>query len=101
MGYRILDSVTASYDSKYLSVGAMDAVSKSPSGGKPRSLSYFQVAGVSPVTGAAVVSGNYPASSGSVAGLVKNPTSSSSTGALIDGSSSSNVSNVPPVNGTC
>lgn len=79
----------------------MEALPKNSGGGKPRPVSYFQVAGISPATGAAVVSGNYPASSGSVSGLVKNPTSASWTGALIDGSSSSNASNVTPVNGTC
>lgn len=69
----------AAYDPKYLAVGAMDARPSATNGGKGRSVSYFQVAGIVPATGAAVVSGNYPASSGSVAGLVRDPGSPSST----------------------
>ncbi len=53
-------AVSAAYDAKYLTVGAMDAVAGSASGGKKRSVSYFQVAGISPATGAISVSGNYP-----------------------------------------
>ncbi len=56
-------SVFAAYDSRYLTVGAMDAVAGSTSGGKKRAVSYFQVAGISPATGTAVVTGNYPTSS--------------------------------------
>lgn len=72
----------AAYDARYLTIGAVDATVGN--GNKTRSVSYFQVAGISPATGTAVVSGNYPASSGSVAGLVKDPKASGSTGALVD-----------------
>lgn len=65
----------------------MDAV-LSTVNGKKRATSYFQVAGISPATGAVSVSGNYPTSSGSVSGLVRDPGSASSTGALIDGTKS-------------
>lgn len=80
----------AAYDPKYLVVGAMDATLSSASG-KKRSTSYFQVAGISPATGAVSVSGNYPTSSGSVSGLVRDPGSTSSTGALIDGTKSGSL----------
>lgn len=43
-----------------VNVGAVDFTVKSA---KPRSVSYFQVVGISPATGAVSVSGNYPASS--------------------------------------
>lgn len=79
VGYELLNPALAAYDSKYLTVGAMEATSKTAASGKSRTVSYFQVAGISPSTGSATVSGNYPASSGSVAGLIKNPSSSSST----------------------
>ncbi len=75
-------SADAAYDARYLTVGAMDAVAGSTSGGKKRAVSYFQVAGISPATGAVSVTGNYPASSGSAVGLVKAP---GSTEALVDG----------------
>ncbi len=94
----LVREVLAAYDSKYLTVGAMDALAASTNGGKKRAVSYFQVAGISPATGAVTVTGNYPASSGSVAGLVKDPKSSSSTGALVDGASSGNST---PVIVTC
>lgn len=48
--------LSAAYDSKYLSVGAMDAVGAVSANGKRRSVSYFQVAGVAPSTGMASVS---------------------------------------------
>jgi len=78
-----LREALAAYDSKYLSVGAAEFTQTQ--NGRARSLSYFQVAGISPATGVVTVSGNYPASSGSVSGLVKDPKSSVSTGALVDG----------------
>ncbi|MFB0965319.1 MAG: type II secretion system protein [Patescibacteria group bacterium] len=59
----VFSRVFAAYDSRYLTVGAMDAVAASTNGGKKRAVSYFQVAGISPTTGSAVVTGNYPASS--------------------------------------
>lgn len=80
-----LGGANAAYDARYLTVGAMDAVAASTNGGKKRAVSYFQVVGISPVTGTAVVAGNYPTSSGSVAGLVKDPKTTSTTGALVDG----------------
>lgn len=45
----------APYDSKYLSVGAMDATIDIAANGKKRSVSYFQVAAVAPATGVATV----------------------------------------------
>ncbi|MFB0965075.1 MAG: type II secretion system protein [Patescibacteria group bacterium] len=80
----ILEKALAAYDSRYLTVGAMDALAGSTNGGKKRAVSYFQVAGISPASGSVTVSGNYPAASGSVAGLIKDPKSSSSTGALVE-----------------
>ncbi|MFB0965752.1 MAG: hypothetical protein QMC36_08995 [Patescibacteria group bacterium] len=62
-----------------MNVGAADFSVRSA---KSRSVSYFQVVGISPATGAVSVIGNYPASSGSVTGLVKAP---GSTEALVDG----------------
>ena len=90
------DRAAAAYDSKLLSVGAAEF--NQVQNGRTRSVSYFQVAAVSPATGAVTVTGNYPASSGSVSGLVKDPKSASSTGALVDGSASS--SSTPAV-ATC
>ncbi|MFZ3233203.1 MAG: type II secretion system protein [Patescibacteria group bacterium] len=55
------------YDSKYLTVGAMDSVVSS--GSKPRLTTYFQVAGISAATGKATVTGNFPANA-SVTGSV-------------------------------
>ncbi len=40
----------AAYDARYLTVGAVDALAASTSNGKARSVSYFQVAGISPAT---------------------------------------------------
>ena len=56
--YGLMSGVSAAYDAKYLTVGAIDA--PITSGGKKRSVSYFQVAGISPTTGTTAVSGNYP-----------------------------------------
>ena len=89
----------AAYDPRYLTVGAADAAAGTSGSGKKRTASYFQVAAISPATGAVTVSGNYPSSSGSVAGLVKDPKASSSTGALWDGGTSG--MGEPPVAGTC
>ncbi|MFZ3232248.1 MAG: hypothetical protein WA194_01710 [Patescibacteria group bacterium] len=86
----VLREALAAYDSKYLTVGAVDASAGLTGGGRKRVSAYFQVAGISPATGAVAVSGNYPASSGSVAGLVRDPKSPFSTGALVDGSASVN-----------
>jgi hypothetical protein len=58
----ILPSALAAYDSKYLSVGAIDVLQNGSNGSK-RPASWFQVAGVAPATGVAVVSGNFPAPS--------------------------------------
>lgn len=58
------------------------------SNGKKRLVSFIQVAGISPNTGKASVSGNFPSNaskSGSVAGLIDDPLSDSSTGAIVDG----------------
>ena len=93
-----LGEAFAAYDARYLTVGAVDAAAGT-AGGKKRSVSYFQVAGISPATGAVTVTGNYPASSGSVAGLVKDPKASASTGALWDGGTSG--MGPAPVNGVC
>lgn len=78
----------AAYDSKSLSVGAVDAALAPTTSGRQRSTSFFQVTGTDPVTKAVSVSGNFPAptpeqtASGATAGLVKAPTG---TGALVDG----------------
>ena len=84
-GFPAFPSLFAAYDSRYLTVGAMDALAGTTSNGKKRAVSYFQVAGVSPATGMAVVTGNYPTSSGSVSGLIRDSKSASSTEALTDG----------------
>lgn len=58
------------------------------SGSKPRSTTYFQVAGLSAATGKATVTGNFPTSdsvSGSVVGLIAADPSKNATGALVDG----------------
>ena len=44
------DDADAAYDAKYLTVGAVDAVISSTNGGKKRTASYLQVAGISPAT---------------------------------------------------
>lgn len=85
----------------------MEAVGSASASGKPRTVAYFQVAGISPATGVVAVNGNYPTSSGSVAGLIKDPKATNSTGALVDGSTSGNssVTNCPAnyalMNGSC
>lgn len=66
----------------YLLVGAV-SVSENVNG-KPRLKSFIQVAGSTP-SAPSVVVGDYSAGSGSVAGLVKDVASSSSSGALVDG----------------
>lgn len=70
-----------------LSVGAMDYSSSVTASGRKRSSSFFQVAGINPATKAVTVNGNYPGTSlsGSVAGLIKDSTS---TGALVDAGTS-------------
>lgn len=76
----------ADYDSKFLSVGALDATERSTAS-RPRPVSWFQVAGVDPNTKKAVVMGNFPntfSSGGSSAGLIRDP-AGSATGAVIDG----------------
>ena len=58
-------------------------------GNKPRSTTYFQVAGISSVTGKATVTGNFPTGAsmtGSVVGLIAADVTKSATGALVDGS---------------
>ncbi|MFZ3233302.1 MAG: fibrinogen-like YCDxxxxGGGW domain-containing protein [Patescibacteria group bacterium] len=89
VGYRGIENATAAFDSKYLVVGAFDAAVAN--GNKTRSVSYFQVAGISPATGVAVVTGNFPAtqSGGSVVGLIRDSKISGFTGALVDGANSS------------
>ncbi|MFZ3233105.1 MAG: hypothetical protein WA194_06395 [Patescibacteria group bacterium] len=49
----------AAYDSKFLSIGALDVSTKGNNGTR-RTTSWFQVAGVAPATKVAVVSGNFP-----------------------------------------
>lgn len=90
VGYRgVENAAAASFDSKYLVVGAFDAAIGS--GNKTRPVSYFQVAGIAPATGTAVVTGNFPAtqSGGSAVGLIRDSKTSSTTGALVDGANSS------------
>lgn len=105
----LLPDSFAAYDSKSLSVGAIDAALAPTANGRARSASFFQVAGTTPATGTVSVTGNFPAptpsqvSSGAVSGLVKAPTG---TGALVDGytsggSSSSSSSGGGAVNGAC
>jgi len=54
-----LEKAFAAYDSKYLSIGALDVSTKGNNGSR-RTTSWFQVAGVAPATKVAVVSGNFP-----------------------------------------
>lgn len=56
---RAIAEAIAAYDSKLLSVGAMEAQSVGVNG-RQRSVSWFQVAGISPATKIAAVSGNFP-----------------------------------------
>lgn len=56
------DSAQASFDPASAMVGAADFSEKGPSG-RTRSISYFQTAGISPVTKIAAVAGNFPATS--------------------------------------
>jgi prepilin-type N-terminal cleavage/methylation domain-containing protein len=74
-------------------VGAMD-FTETLSSGKIRPKGYFQVAGISAISNKTYVEGNFPTLSGSVAGLVWDPSSGSSTGALTD-SASSSISAMP------
>ena len=55
-----LSEALAAYDPKAIGIGAFDWTA--PSNGKQRSGSWFQIVGVSPATGMASVSGNYPTS---------------------------------------
>lgn len=82
-----LPQASAAYDAAQLSVGAMDYSSSVTASGPKRSSSFFQVAGINPATKAVTVNGNYPGTSlsGSVAGLIKDSTS---TGALVDAGTS-------------
>lgn len=85
---RSVSEAFAAYDpSGTLSVGAVDYSSSVNATGRKRSSSWFQVAGINPATKAVTVNGNYPGTSlsGSVAGLVKDSTS---TGALVDAGTS-------------
>ena len=90
-----LPSAFAAYDSKAVSVGAVDAALAPTASGRNRSSSFFQVAGTAPATGLVSVAGNFPSptqaqtAAGAAAGLVKAPTG---TGALVDGGSSSSSS---------
>ncbi|MFB0965338.1 MAG: FISUMP domain-containing protein [Patescibacteria group bacterium] len=83
----------AAYDPKAVSVGALDAALAPTASGRNRSASFFQAAGVAP-SGGVSVAGTFPQPTaaqialGAVAGLVKNPSSSSNTGALVDGGAS-------------
>lgn len=72
-------------------VGAADVTS-----GSPRLASYYQAAGISPSSGSAVVYGNYPALSGSVAGLIDADADKTTTGALVDGTAPASSAIVPP-----
>lgn len=56
---KAFESAFAAYDPKTVSVGAAEAVSILASGRK-HVTSYVQVAGISPVSGAVSVTGNYP-----------------------------------------
>ncbi|MFZ3232927.1 MAG: hypothetical protein WA194_05380 [Patescibacteria group bacterium] len=68
----------AAWDQSSVSVGA--ASFPSASSGKKRQISFFQVAGISSATKLASVVGDFPtALSGSVQGLVKNPSDPSAT----------------------
>lgn len=86
-----IQAAFAAYDSKSVSVGALDAALAPTASGRSRATSFFQVTGTAPATGLVSVSGNFPAptaaqvSAGAVAGLVKAPTG---TGALVDGGAS-------------
>ena len=51
----------AAYDTGAISVGAFDYVGKAGLSGRARTVTYFQVAGVSPGTKKASVTGNYAA----------------------------------------
>lgn len=81
-----ISEVLAAYDYKGFSIGAMEA-SESTFNGRKRTTSYYQVAGVEPVSKKVSVMGNFPVGlSGSVTGLIKDPSGTNSTGAFIDGS---------------
>ncbi|MFZ3233140.1 MAG: type II secretion system protein [Patescibacteria group bacterium] len=56
----LVNGAYAAYDSKFLSVGAIDWSSVSSANGRTRTSSYFQVAGVDSNTKKAVVTGNFP-----------------------------------------
>ena len=56
-----LPYVFASYDSKSISIGAVEAALAPTASGRNRSASFFQVAGTAPATGLVSVSGNFPA----------------------------------------
>lgn len=79
-------ALAAGYDSKYLSVGALD-VGINVGTSRPRPFSWFQVAGVDPTTKKTSVMGTFPntfSSGGSSAGLIRDP-AGSATGAMVDG----------------
>lgn len=80
--------VEAAYDPSTVLLAAAELTAPAASG-KPRTVGYVQAAGI-PASGIPFVVGNYPVgASGSVAGLLKDPSSASSTGALIDGAKTS------------
>lgn len=84
--------VLAAYDTGSVTVGAVDLLSPTITG-KTRNTPIFQVAAISPTTNQVVISSNFTATgstsgtTGSISttGLIKDPNSSSSTGALADG----------------
>ena len=93
----LFPDASAAFDKSALSAGAADVPAGSASG-RARAVSFLQVAGILPETGAAVVAGNFPAPSSAdlsasesngkpaALGFVRNP-DSSATEALTDSSS--------------
>lgn len=90
--FSFMDSVHSAFDPSTHMIGAVDV--QFPSANGYRNANYFQVAAISPDTGSVSVSGNFPAptpedlESGSVAGLLKNPSAvdgDAGTAAILDG----------------
>lgn len=68
--------------------------------GRKRVSTFFQVAGISPVSGKVSLAGNFPGTlsvSGSSPGLIAADPAKSSTGALVDGSTSAVPTSVPAI----
>lgn len=84
--FDMVQNAAAAYSSTgSVTVGAIDAMGKPAANGRKRPVSYFQVAGIGTTTKATIV-GNYsPTGSNSSVGLIRDPYSTGSANAVVEG----------------